>query len=88
MTLLQELHSNYLPLQRHVIPGEEVVTILERLFFGGDQLKDERASNCKDAHSDGTQNSKSSRDSLVKWKIGMLFSLICFPRNGLACYIN
>ncbi len=51
--ILHELHCKYLPLEKHVIDGEEVVTILERLFFGGDQLTGERASNCKDARSDG-----------------------------------
>ena len=51
--ILQELHNKYLPVDRHVINDEEVVTVLERLFLGGDQLTDERANNCKDARGDG-----------------------------------
>ena len=51
--ILQELHDKYLPIEKQDVDGEEVVTILERLFVGGDQLTDERANNCKDANSDG-----------------------------------
>ncbi|KAJ7376290.1 hypothetical protein OS493_035651 [Desmophyllum pertusum] len=51
--ILQQLHNKYLPVDRDEIDGQEVVTILERLFFGGDQLTNERANNCKDARSDG-----------------------------------
>ena len=50
--ILQELHAKYLPVEKHT-ENEEVVTVLERLFFGGDQLTEERARNCIDARSDG-----------------------------------
>ena len=50
---LQELHDKYLPVDRHKSNGQEVVSVLERLVFGGDQLTDERATHCKDARSDG-----------------------------------
>lgn len=53
LDILQELHDKYLPVEKEDVDGEEIVTILERLFFGGDQLTDERAVNCKDARSDG-----------------------------------
>ena len=51
--ILQELHDKYLSVEKDIVNGEEVVTVLERIFFGGDQLTDERAWNCKDARSDG-----------------------------------
>ena len=47
----QELHDKYLAVEKHT-KDEEVVTILERIFFGGDQLTEERARNCIDARSD------------------------------------
>lgn len=51
--ILQELHDKYLPVDKQTVEGEEVVSILEHLFIGGDQLTDERANNCKAARSDG-----------------------------------
>ena len=51
--ILQELHDKYLPVAKQTVEGEEVVSILEHLFIGGDQLTDERANNCKAARSDG-----------------------------------
>ena len=51
--ILQELHDKYLPVDKQTVEGEEVVSILEHLFIGGDQLTDERANNCKAACSDG-----------------------------------
>lgn len=50
--ILQELHDKYLPVDKQTVEGEEVVSILEHLFIGGDQLTDERANNCKAARSD------------------------------------
>ena len=38
--------------------GEVVVSILEHLFIGGDQLTDERANSCKAARSDGDTESE------------------------------
>lgn len=51
--ILQELHDKYLPVDKQTVEGEEVVSILEHLFIGGDQLTDERANNCKATRSDG-----------------------------------
>lgn len=50
--ILQELHDKYLPVDKQTVEAEEVVSILEHLFIGG-QLTDERANNCKAARSDG-----------------------------------
>ena len=51
--ILEDLHKKYLPIEKEHVNGREVVTILERVFFGGDQLTDERASHCTDARCDG-----------------------------------
>lgn len=51
--ILQELHDKYLPVDKQKVDRDEVVSILEHLFIGGDQLTDERANNCKAARSDG-----------------------------------
>ena len=55
MDILQELHDKYLPVDKQTVEAEEVVSILEHLFIGG-QLTDERANNCKAARSDGDAN--------------------------------
>ena len=51
--ILQELHDKYLPVDKQKVDREEVVSSLEHLFIGGDQLTDERANNSKAARSDG-----------------------------------
>jgi hypothetical protein len=51
--ILQELHDKYLPISKHIQDGDEIVNIHEKLFFGGDELTDERARNSKDARCDG-----------------------------------
>ena len=51
--ILQELHDKYLTVNKQKVDGEEVVSILEHLFIGGDQMTDERANICKAARSDG-----------------------------------
>jgi len=56
--IVQELHDKYLPVDKKEVEGEEVVSILEHLFIGGDELTDERANNCKAARSDGDTESE------------------------------
>ena len=56
--IVQELHDKYLPVDKQEVEGEEVVSILEHLFIGGDQLTDERTNNCKAARSDGDSESE------------------------------
>ena len=52
--ILQELHDKYLPVRKSAIDGvEKEIIVCEKLFFGGDQLTDERARNSTDARSDG-----------------------------------
>ena len=41
--IVQELHDKYLPVDKKEVEGDEVISILEHLFIGGDQLTDERA---------------------------------------------
>ncbi|CAH3142597.1 unnamed protein product [Porites evermanni] len=46
--ILTELHEKYLPLLKTTDDsGNEQVEILQRLFFGGDQLTEERACNAR-----------------------------------------
>ena len=52
LDILEDLHKKYLRIEKEDVNGREVVTILERVFFGGDQLTDERASHCTDAQCD------------------------------------
>ena len=51
--ILEEIHRKYLPVDRFEKNGEEVVSVLERIFLGGDQLTYERSQNCIDSRSDG-----------------------------------
>ena len=52
--ILQEVHDSYIPKKEVVLEGGETVTeVLEPLFFGGDQLTEERARNAQDARGDG-----------------------------------
>ena len=51
--IIQDLHDKYLPVTRYNEGEEEIVDVKEILFFGGDQLTDERAGNAVDARSDG-----------------------------------
>ena len=54
LDILQYLHDKYVPVSRNTsATGEETVKVLEKLFFGGDQLTEERARNSTDARSDG-----------------------------------
>lgn len=46
---------------------EEVVSILEHLFIGGDQLTDERANNCKAPRSDGDTESEHLEGFIEDW---------------------
>ena len=49
--ILTELHEKYLPLLKTTDDsGNEQVEILQRLFFGGDQLTEERACNARQGH--------------------------------------
>ena len=52
LEILQDLHNKYLPTE-NVGGHDEEVVVLEKIFFGGDQLTDERCTNCVDARSDG-----------------------------------
>ena len=75
--ILQELHDKYLPVDKQKVEGEEVVSILEHLFIGGDRLTDERANNCKAARSDGDTKSEHLEGFISKvedWHaIGVLY---------------
>lgn len=54
--ILEELHHKCLPVRKSNPDGEgdeETTVVLERIFFGGDQLTEERARCCIDARSDG-----------------------------------
>ena len=53
--IFEELDEKYLPINKSdiTVTGEEVATVCEKIFFGGDQLTYERSSNCIDARSDG-----------------------------------
>lgn len=55
LDILQTLHDKYVPVARGIdsTTGMETVDVLEKLFFGGDRLTDERAEHCRDARSDG-----------------------------------
>ena len=44
--IVQELHDKCLPVDKKEVEGEEVVSILEHLFIGGDQVTDGRRSGC------------------------------------------
>ena len=53
LDILQELHDQYVPASKNRKDGEEVVKLLEQIFFGGDQLTDERGRHAAAARSDG-----------------------------------
>ena len=55
LDILQTIHDEYIPVGRGTdrLTGEETVEVLEKVFFGGDQLTEERATNVRDARSDG-----------------------------------
>lgn len=55
--ILSELHEKYLPLLKTTDDsGNEQVEILQKLFFGGDQLTEERARNARQGRADGDSN--------------------------------
>lgn len=55
--ILQAIHDNYIPVTVTQEPTEDGYTLVpevaEQVFFGGDQLTDERARNSVDARGDG-----------------------------------
>ena len=52
--ILQEVHDNYLPTKKVEMEMEGTATeVLEPIFFGGDQLTEERSRNAQDARGDG-----------------------------------
>lgn len=51
--ILQEIHNKYLPVSKCSEGEEEITTVTEMLFFGGDQLTDERGRHSVDARCDG-----------------------------------
>lgn len=52
--ILTELHEKYLPLLKTTDDsGNEQVEILQKLFFGGDQLTEECARNARQGRADG-----------------------------------
>ena len=55
LDILQTIHDEYIPVERGTdrLTGEETVEVLEKVFFGGDQLTEERATNARDARGDG-----------------------------------
>ena len=55
LDILQTIHDEYIPVATRIdrLTGEETVEVLEKVFFGGDQLTEERATNARDASSDG-----------------------------------
>ena len=71
--ILTELHDQYLPAVQHRnAPG---TTILDRCFFGGDQLTDERARNSILARSDGDHMYEQLKGFIPKvenWHCGRL----------------
>ena len=55
LDILQTIHDEYIPVGRGTdrLTGEDTVEVLEKVFFGGDQLTEERVTNGRDARSDG-----------------------------------
>lgn len=78
--ILTELHNKYLPaVKQHGI--ESATTVLERCFFGGDQLTDERARNAALARSDGDDTCEQLRGFIPKiedWHCGRLIYQVIF----------
>ena len=62
--IVQELHDKCLPVDKKEVEGEEVVSILEHLFIGGDQLTDGRRSGC--IHSQHERSNLRERNDNVK----------------------
>ena len=57
--ILTELHEKYLTLLKTTDDsGNEQVEILQRLFFGRDQLTEERACNARQGRADGDSDSE------------------------------
>ena len=53
--------------------GEQTTEVLDQIFFGGDQLTEERARNAKHARGDGDSSFDRLEVSQAKWKTGMQF---------------
>ena len=51
--ILQELHDKYVPIHSYKKDDVEIKEILEKVYFGGDQLTEERSRNAAIARSDG-----------------------------------
>ena len=51
--ILQELHDKYVPMHIYTDDDTEHKEILEKIFFGGDQLTEEQSRNAIYARSDG-----------------------------------
>ena len=60
LDILQEIHDSYVPACKNRVEEEEVVILLERILFGGDQLTDERGRHAVAARSDGDTPFKGS----------------------------
>lgn len=78
--ILTDLHNNYLPAVQHGnISG---TTVLERCFFSGDQLTDERARNSVLARSDGDDMFEQLKGFIPKvedWHCGrLIYQVITF----------
>ena len=70
--ILTELHEKYLPLLKTTDDsGNEQVEILQRLFFGGDQLTEERACNARQGRVMVTAILKDWKDLFPMLRSGM-----------------
>lgn len=52
--ILTELHQRYLPVMKTTDgSGNVEIEVLQKVFFGGDQLTEERARNARQGRADG-----------------------------------
>ena len=87
LDILQTIHDEYIPVGRGTdgLTGEETVEVLEKVFFGGDQLTEERATNARDARSDG-DNEFERLEGVIPKVEDWHASRILYPVNTVLLY--
>jgi hypothetical protein len=85
--ILDHIQSSYVPVQPNVDvdeddddPHNDPVTIQDRIFFGGDQLTEERSCNAKLARSDGDNGIERLEGIMPKvedWHASRLIYQVC-----------
>ena len=87
--ILQELHDKFVPMHIYTDDDTEHKEILEKIFFGGDQLTEERSRNVMYTLAvTVTTLMKNWKVLFLKWRTGIAFEFcIRYVSNAIHCIL-